>query len=132
MTRTYVVGREPEAWQSELHGVVARAQAAATRAYLPGAPERELDAIAREAIDGAGYAEAFTHGLGHGVGLQIHEAPMIGMRSTGTLEADMTVTVEPGVYLTGRGGVRIEDTLVVTDVGPRILTQAPRDLTVVG
>jgi Xaa-Pro dipeptidase len=66
------------------------------------------------------------------VGLDIHEAPMIGPRSTGTIEANMAITVEPGVYLTGRGGVRIEDTLVVTDAGPRVLTEAPRELVVVG
>ena len=83
-------------------------------------------------IAAAGHGERFAHGLGHGVGLEIHEAPMLGRAPTGTLAADMAITVEPGVYLPGRGGVRIEDTLVVTDAGPRILTEAPRELRVVG
>ena len=132
MTRTYVVGTEPEEWQAEIHGLVEDAQAAATAAYVPLARTPEVDAAARSRVEAAGFGERFDHGLGHGVGLQIHEAPMIGPRSTGTLVADMVITVEPGVYLPGRGGVRIEDTLVVTDAGPRILTEAPRGLRVVG
>jgi Xaa-Pro aminopeptidase len=91
-----------------------------------------VDAVARRAIEDAGFGDRFTHGLGHGVGLVIHEAPMVSSRSTGTIEANMVITAEPGVYLPGRGGVRIEDTLIVTDAGPRILTEAPRDLRVVG
>ena len=132
MTRTYLVAADPMPWQAEIHGVVAAAQAAATHAYRPGAERRDIDAAARERIEKAWLGDRFTHGLGHGVGLEIHEAPMIGSRSTGTISADMVITVEPGVYLPGRGGVRIEDTLVVTDAGPRILTEAPRELRVVG
>ncbi len=132
MTRTFVVAVEPEPWQAEVHAAVERAQARATTAYQPGASAREVDAVARGAIDEAGFGDRFTHGLGHGVGLDIHEAPMIGARSTGRLAVDMAITVEPGVYLPGRGGVRIEDTLIVTDAGPRILTEAPRGLRVVG
>jgi Xaa-Pro aminopeptidase len=132
MTRTFVVAAEPAAWQAEVHAAVAEAQQRATAGYLPGAEARAVHALARATIADAGLADAFTHGLGHGVGLRIHEAPMIGERSNGTLEADMAITVEPGVYLPGRGGVRIEDTLVVTDAGPRILTEAPRGLAVVG
>ena len=132
MTRTYLVSADPMPWQAEIHGVVAAAQAAARDAYVPGAGRPELDAVARERIEKAWLGDRFTHGLGHGVGLEIHEAPMIGSRSTGTISADMVITVEPGVYLPGRGGVRIEDTLVVTDAGPRILTEAPRELRVVG
>jgi Xaa-Pro dipeptidase len=132
MTRTFLVAADPMPWQAEIHGVVAAAQAAATQAYRPGADRRTIDTVARESIDGAGLGDRFTHGLGHGVGLEIHEAPMIGARSTGTISADMVITVEPGVYLPGRGGVRIEDTLVVTDAGPWILTEAPRELRVVG
>ena len=78
----------------------------------------------------AGYSEAFVHGLGHGVGLVIHEAPAVAATATATLETGMTVTVEPGVYLPGRGGVRIEDTLVVRDDGADPLTLSPRDLLV--
>jgi Xaa-Pro aminopeptidase len=132
MTRTFIVGDAPAPWQIEIHELVRQAQAAATAGYLPGADRRGVDALARDLIAEAGYGDAFAHGLGHGVGLRIHEAPTVGARATGTLEATMAITVEPGVYLTGRGGVRIEDTLVVTDTGPRILTEAPRDLVVVG
>ena len=132
MTRTFLVAAQPAAWQSSIHGLVEQGQAAATAAYLPGSDARAVDAAAREVITAGGHGEDFTHGLGHGVGLQIHEAPLMGPRATGTLEADMAITVEPGIYLPGRGGVRIEDTLVVTDTGPRILTEAARDLVVVG
>ena len=78
----------------------------------------DVDAAARGVIADAGYGEQFVHPVGHGVGLDIHEAPAMGSTATGTLAAGMTVTVEPGVYLPGRGGVRIEDTLVVRDGGP--------------
>jgi Xaa-Pro aminopeptidase len=132
MTRTVVVGREPEPWQADLHRAVEEAQAAATDAYRAGTPARDIDGVARGLLTQAGLGERFTHGLGHGVGLEIHEAPMVGARSTGTLGADMVITVEPGAYLPGRGGVRIEDTLVVSDAAPRILTEAPRGLRVVG
>jgi Xaa-Pro aminopeptidase len=132
MTRTYIVASGPQPWQGRIHALVRDAQAAATAQYLPGADRLQVDAAARTPIADAGFGDAYTHGLGHGVGLDIHEAPMIGPRSTGTIEANMAITVEPGVYLTGRGGVRIEDTLVVTDAGPRVLTEAPRELVVVG
>lgn len=132
MTRTVVVGRDPEPWQEEIHAVVLAAQTAAIARYQPGADLREVDRAARSVIEEAGFGPQYTHGLGHGVGLVIHEAPMVGPRATGTMEADMAITAEPGIYLTGQGGVRIEDTLVVTDSGPRALTSAPRDLRVVG
>jgi Xaa-Pro aminopeptidase len=132
MTRTFIVGAVAEPWQVRIHDVVQRAQAAATAGYVAHADLRAIDGLARTVIDEDGFGEMFSHGLGHGVGLQIHEAPMIGARATGTIGASMAITVEPGVYLPGRGGVRIEDTLVVTDAGPRILTEAPRDLVVVG
>ncbi len=125
-------GAGPAAWQSEIHGTVWAAQAAATAEYRPGADARSVDGVARSVIESAGHGDHFTHGLGHGVGLEIHEAPMVGPRATGSMAADMAITVEPGVYLPGRGGVRIEDTLVVTDTGPRVLTEAPRELVVVG
>lgn len=132
MTRTFVVGQDPHAWQADLHGAVEEAQAAATAAYRDGTSARDIDTVARGLLTDAGLGERFTHGLGHGVGLEIHEAPMVGARSTGTIEADMVITVEPGAYLPGRGGVRIEDTLVVSDAAPRVLTGAPRGLRVVG
>lgn len=131
MTRTFIVG-EPSAWQIELHDLVACAAASAREAVRPGVALAELDAAARELIVDAGYGEHFGHGLGHGTGLDIHEAPMIGARSEGRLAAETTITVEPGVYLPGRGGVRIEDSLLVTADGHRSLTTSPRDLRIVG
>ena len=112
MTRTFVLGSAAD-WQLEIYQLVAEAQKAGREALHPGADLREVDAAARQMIADAGYGEHFGHGLGHGVGLQIHEAPGIGATSAGALLAGSVVTVEPGVYLPGRGGVRIEDTLVV-------------------
>ena len=93
---------------------------------------RDVDHAARSIIAAAGHAEHFGHGLGHGVGLDIHEAPMIGYSATGILGDRTPVTVEPGVYLPGRGGVRIEDTLVVGSGGPISLTTTTRELLVLG
>ncbi len=88
----------------------------------------DVDAAARGVVVDAGRGEEFLHPLGHGVGLQIHEAPLLGATGSGRLAAGMAVTVEPGVYIEGRGGVRIEDTLVVTDGAPEVLTRFPKDL----
>ncbi len=129
-TRTFVVGAQPVAWQRELHAVVREAQRAGRHALAPGADVREVDAAARDVIVAAGFGDRFTHGLGHGVGLEIHEAPLMGYTATGRLAHRTPVTVEPGVYLPGRGGVRIEDTLVVRDGGPELLTTTPKDLLV--
>ncbi|GAA4739917.1 aminopeptidase P family protein [Gordonia alkaliphila] len=127
MTRTAVLG-EPAPWQREIYEIVRQAQAAGRAALVPGAALAEIDAAAREVIAASGYGEQYVHGLGHGVGLEIHEAPGIGSAARGTLRDGAIVTVEPGIYLPGRGGVRIEDTLVVSDAGPRSLTNAPRAL----
>jgi Xaa-Pro dipeptidase len=131
MTRTFLVGAEPADWQRDLYDLVRRAQRAGRRALVPGASFPEVDGAARSVIEAAGYGEAFSHGLGHGVGLEIHEAPLIGYAATGTLDASTPVTVEPGVYLPGRGGVRIEDTLVVRPQGPELLTTSTKELLVV-
>ncbi|MGW5269063.1 M24 family metallopeptidase [Rhodococcus sp. NPDC003994] len=129
MTRTYVLGAAQE-WQRELYELVARSQAAGRAALRPGAEVRAVDGAARAVIDEAGHGELFLHGLGHGVGLEIHEAPGIGATGTGTLLAGAAVTVEPGVYFSGRGGVRIEDTLIVREDEPELLTLTSKEFTV--
>jgi Xaa-Pro aminopeptidase len=131
MTRTVVLGTAA-GWQRELHALVGAAQAAGRAALTPGAAVSDVDAAARTVIDDAGRGAEFVHGLGHGVGLQIHEAPALAATGAGTLAAGMTVTVEPGVYLQGRGGVRTEDTLLVCDGGPELLTRTTRELVELG
>jgi Xaa-Pro aminopeptidase len=130
MTRTVVLG-EPAGWQRELYELVHRSQAAGRAAVLPGTVVSDVDLAARRLIEQAGHGEDFSHPLGHGVGLEIHEAPRLAKTGDGTLSVGMTVTVEPGVYLAGRGGVRIEDTLVVRDTGPELLTLSSKELVVV-
>ncbi|HEX9064817.1 MAG TPA: aminopeptidase P family protein [Streptosporangiaceae bacterium] len=112
MTRTVAIGK-PAAWQCEIYQLVAQAQAAGTAAARPGADTADVDAAARDLIEAAGHGGHFTHGLGHGVGLEIHEAPIISCGRAGRLADRVPITIEPGIYLPGRGGVRIEDTLVV-------------------
>lgn len=131
MTRTFVVGAPAEPWQVEIHSVVLAAQQAGITAAEPGVAAASVDEAARAVIASAGFADAFTHGTGHGVGLEIHEPPMVMATSADTINAGSPITVEPGIYLPGRGGVRIEDTIVVGDT-TRVLTDAPRDLIVVG
>lgn len=131
MTRTFVLG-PPADWQSELHALVAEAAAAGRAALADGVELVAVDRAARGVIEAAGRGDCFGHGLGHGIGLVIHEAPMMGPRATGTLSTGMTVTVEPGVYLPGLGGVRIEDSLVVLPDGADPLTTTTRDLLVLG
>lgn len=129
MTRTVMVG-EPSTTQAQMLRVVLESQAAGVAAVGPGVPCRDVDAATRGVIDAAGWGEAFVHGTGHGVGLDIHEAPRVGSTSGATLAAGHVVTVEPGVYLPEHGGVRIEDTVVVTDAGCRPLTMTPKTTSV--
>lgn len=128
MTRTFAVGG-PEALddtQCRMVDVVREAQAAGVAAVRAGASTREVDAACREVIVEAGWGDAFVHGTGHGVGLDIHEDPRVSWNADATLAPGHVVTVEPGVYLPGHGGVRIEDTVVVTESGCRTLTRAPK------
>jgi Xaa-Pro aminopeptidase len=131
-TRTFVAGSAPSGWQVEIHEAVRLAQAVGVEHCSPGAATADVDAAVVESLRGAGLADRFVHGLGHGVGLEIHEDPFLGSTSTGMLGDCTAITIEPGVYLPGRGGVRIEDTLVVRDGGPEVLTTAARGLRVVG
>src|SRR5690349_19091390 len=129
MTRTFVLAPAAQ-WQLDLYELVAASQKAGREAVGPGIALREVDAASRQVIADAGFADNFTHGLGHGVGLEIHEAPGINASAAGTLLAGSAVTVEPGVYLPDRGGVRIEDTLVVGETTPDLLTQFPKELAI--
>lgn len=129
MTRTLVLGHAAD-WQREVYALVQASQAAGRDALAVGAEVTAIDAASRDVIVAAGHGEHFTHGLGHGVGLEIHEAPGISALGAGRLAAGMAVTVEPGVYLPGHGGVRIEDTLVVTTDEPELLTLTSKELLV--
>lgn len=130
-TRTFVVGAEPAGWQREIYDVVAAAQQAGLDALVAGQDRLGVDGAARAVIDDAGYKEYFGHGTGHGVGLEVHEAPTLGYSATGTLADRMAVTVEPGIYLPNHGGVRIEDTAVVRDGWrPELLTPMTKELLV--
>ena len=130
-TRTSVAGARPTAWQQEIYELVATAQRAGRDALAPGVEYVAVDEAAREVIKAAGHGDHFGHGTGHGVGLEIHEAPSLGYAAEGKLVDRTPVTVEPGVYVPGRGGVRIEDTLVVRDgAEPELLTTTTKDLLV--
>jgi len=127
MTRTVAVGA-PCDWQRDLYALVQTAQRAGRDNVRAGAGVHEVDAAARGVIAAAEHAEHFTHGLGHGVGLEIHEVPFLGPDKPGRIEDRVPITVEPGVYVPGAGGVRIEDTLVTRVDGPELLTQTTREL----
>ncbi len=131
MTRTFVVDAEPAAWQRSMHEVVLAAQEAGRLAAYPGVRASEIDAQTRKVVEAAGLGGEFTHGTGHGVGLEIHEAPLVLPTSGYTISAGTPITIEPGVYRPGQGGVRIEDTIVV-DNPTRVLTEAPRQLITIG
>lgn len=130
-TRTVIVG-EPADWQIELHALVAAAQRAGREVLAVGVSAEQVDQAARSVIADAGHAEHFTHGLGHGVGLQIHEDPFLAAGKSEPLAAGTPLTIEPGVYLPGRGGVRIEDTVLLGAGGVEVLTDAPYELVRVG
>ncbi|GGF54677.1 dipeptidase [Azorhizobium oxalatiphilum] len=122
------VSGAPDPEYVAVYDIVRQAQEAAFRAVRPGVPAQEIDAVGRRIIADAGYGERFTHRLGHGIGLAAHEGPYLVAGNTQALEPGMTFSDEPGIYIPGRFGVRIEDIIVVTQDGARRLTQSPRDL----
>ena len=128
MTRTFCVDADPEGELARIFEVVRTSQAAGADAVRPGISVKEVDDVCRDIIREAGWAERFEHGTGHGVGLDIHEAPTVSQLGTAILAPGFVVTVEPGVYVPGHGGVRVEDTLVVTEDGARALTRFTKDI----
>jgi Xaa-Pro aminopeptidase len=127
MTRTVVLGKPSDA-HKRIYGMVRDAQLAGLRAVRAGVSGKQADAAARGVIERAGHGQRFGHGLGHGVGLEVHERPRLGRLSDDRLAAGNVVTVEPGVYLPGWGGVRIEDLVVVTTTGNRVLSRSTKEL----
>lgn len=121
MTRTFVAGKPTEK-QKKLHEIVLNSQKNAIRFLKPGIKAKSVDAVARGIIDKAGYGENFVHSLGHGVGLEVHESPILGPNSEELLSVGNVVTVEPGIYLVGYGGIRIEDTVLVQNKGAEKIT----------
>jgi Xaa-Pro aminopeptidase len=126
LTRVVFTGRIPRAF-ADVYRVVLRAQAAGIAAIRPGVACRSVDAAARKVIEAAGYGRQFLHSFGHGVGREVHEQPVLAQGATGRLRKGMVVTAEPGVYLPGVGGIRIEDDVLVTRDGRRRLSSLPRD-----
>jgi Xaa-Pro aminopeptidase len=129
-TRTFATGPLGDD-AVEVYELVRRAQSQALEAARAGAERREVDGVARRLIDDAGHGEHFGHGLGHGVGLEIHEDPRLTQAAEGSLQAGNTVTIEPGVYLPGSFGVRIEDLVAIGADGPEVLTPFPKELVTV-
>jgi len=127
ITRTFCVGR-PTARQMEIHHIVLAAQTEAIKKVRAGIECKTVDEAAREVIRRAGHGKHFGHGTGHGVGLMVHEGPSLSPLSQDIIEANMVFTVEPGIYIPGWGGVRIEDMLLATDSGAKLLTTLPREL----
>jgi Xaa-Pro aminopeptidase len=126
-TRTYATG-DIDPRDGQVYALVLEAQEAALAAVRPGPKGREVDAVARSIIDAAGHAEHFGHGLGHGVGLDVHEGPRLSKQGETALAAGMVVTVEPGVYVPGAVGVRIEDLVIVTDDGAEVVSSLPKEM----
>jgi len=132
VTRTFVVGAAPTARQGEIHALVLAAHQAAIKGLRAGLTGRQGDALAREVIEAGGHGEAFGHSLGHGVGLEVHEAPRLARTTEERLGEAAVVTVEPGIYLEGWGGVRIEDDVVLRATGAELLTEFDRELVRLG
>jgi len=130
-TCTFIVGK-PDARQKKLYKLIRQAHDQAIEALKAGCNAREIDAVARNHISKGGYGKYFTHGTGHGVGLNVHEFPTVSTTSETVLENAMVITIEPGIYIPGWGGIRIEDTLVVRTKGCDYITRTKKDLTVLG
>ena len=130
MSRTIFVGKKPDGDVKKLYDTVLYAQLEATKSVKSGTIASEVDSVARDIIKAEGYGEYFSHGLGHGVGLDIHEAPRVSQRSDIKLQRGMVLTVEPGIYVPGLGGVRIEDIVVVAGDIPMVLTRSPKEILV--
>jgi Xaa-Pro aminopeptidase len=127
LTRTFLYAVTPDAPFDNVFNAVLEAQEAAISAIRPGIDTRQVHLLAENAIQMAGYGGAFTHGLGHGLGLEIHEDPYLSaQRPRQELDRDMVITIEPGIYLPGWGGVRIEDLILITDGGSEYLSQSPK------
>lgn len=132
ITRTFMIGEPPGARLEEIYRVVKAANAAGRAAAGPGVPCQDVDRAARKVIVEACFGEYFTHRVGHGIGMEGHEGPYMVEGNEQTLEVGMTFTVEPGIYLPGEAGIRIEDDMVVTPTGAESLTQFSREFTVIG
>ncbi|MEP6743957.1 MAG: M24 family metallopeptidase, partial [Gemmatimonadota bacterium] len=132
ITRTFVVGRAADEKQQVVYGAVAEAARRAREGVRAGQTGREADALARRPLTERGFGEAFGHSLGHGLGLEVHEAPRLSPTAEGVLPEGAVVTIEPGVYLPGWGGVRIEDDVVLGADHAETLTGFPRPLTILG
>lgn len=129
-TRTFIMGEASE-FSREIYEVVLQAQLAGVAAARPGVALVDVDKACRDLISDAGYGEYFVHSTGHGVGLEVHEMPYASQSGVGVLKEGMTLTIEPGIYVPGKGGVRIEDTLIITRGDAEIITGVSKDLTVV-
>ena len=127
LTRTIVLGKASQRHR-EIYEIVLEAQMYALERIRPGMSGKEADALARRIIEKYGYGDRFGHSTGHGLGMEIHEAPRLSQRSETVLEPGMVVTVEPGIYIPGFGGARIEDDVVITETGAQRLTLSAKDL----
>jgi Xaa-Pro aminopeptidase len=131
MTRTFLIKGNNIIKKKEIYQIVLKANRRAISKVLPGAKSNDIDSSAREVIKKAGYGEFFGHGTGHGVGIQVHELPRITWNKREIIKESMVFTIEPGIYVPGLGGVRIEDMIVVKSGGPEVLTALPKDIEII-